>query len=217
MASDCRGPEHVGGLWRARIRLTYNVVGTLIVGLSTRLENALRIPCLDAYILPRLAVLPGHEHKACEWQSYARCVYHLCIYTPVIPINNIFQLPPGTEHPHLTLHAHVKAFNPKFITLSRAFPEHGITTTSLEYDYAIYALGSLVPDPLNLWGSPKFHGTKPESIDWLKDNQNVVRKSGSVLVVGGGALGVRECRSLHGSESLANNRRICDGHQRAVY
>ncbi|KAF9030951.1 FAD/NAD(P)-binding domain-containing protein [Hymenopellis radicata] len=126
-----------------------------------------------AYILPRLAVLPGHEHKA------------------FIPINNIFQLPPGTEHPHLTLHAHVEAFNAKFITLSRAFPEHGITTTSLEYDYAIYALGSLLPDPLNLWGSSEFHGAKPESMDWLKEKQKVVKKAGSVLVVGGGALGVQ--------------------------
>ncbi|KAF7334733.1 Apoptosis-inducing factor B [Mycena sanguinolenta] len=68
------------------------------------------------YILPRLAVLPGHEHKA------------------FIPYTNIF---------------------------------HGAPESS------------------------SYGGTKRESIAWLKGKQRVIEDAGSVLVVGGGALGIQ--------------------------
>lgn len=71
----------------------------------------------------------------------------------------------------------------------------------------IYALGSHLPAPINLWGpvpstskaddqpsvvQVPYGGTKAESVQWLKRHQKAVEDAGSVLVVGGGALGIRE-------------------------
>ncbi|KAG6840156.1 hypothetical protein C0991_008561 [Blastosporella zonata] len=94
------------------------------------------------------------------------------------------------------------------ITLSKAFPEHDLPTTTVLYDYMVYALGSHMPTPLNLWaldssGSyvppkpvkgrqlPVYRGMKSEGISWLKEHQKIVEDAPSVLVVGGGALGIQ--------------------------
>jgi NADH dehydrogenase FAD-containing subunit len=37
-------------------------------------------------------------------------------------------------------------------------------------------------------------GTKPEGVEWLRNMQNKIAQADSVLVVGGGALGVRKCK-----------------------
>ncbi|KAH7910088.1 hypothetical protein BJ138DRAFT_1009593 [Hygrophoropsis aurantiaca] len=145
------------------------------------------------YNLPRYAVLPGHEHKA------------------FIPYDNLFH---STSHPndplnneqHLRLHATITSLNPQSIGLSRSFPEHGITESSLPFDYAIYALGSHLPIPIDLWGAksniddpkasetpdlPVYTGTKEEGTSWLQRRQKRVESASSVLVVGGGALGIQ--------------------------
>lgn len=80
-------------------------------------------------------------------------------------------------------------------------------STQLEFDYAIYALGSHLPAPINLWGPcpsassnkprtaevlrPRYGGTKAESVAWLKEHQHAVQSAESILVVGGGALGIQ--------------------------
>ncbi|PBK73897.1 FAD/NAD(P)-binding domain-containing protein [Armillaria solidipes] len=135
------------------------------------------------YTFPRYSVLLGHEHKA------------------FIPTRNIFQLPdPSALSPHIVLHAQVESFHPDHIILSRAFPEFGIHSTTLHYDYAVYALGSQLPDPVNLRGprldskdkeGTECNGTKAEGISWLQSSQKVIAAAGSVLVVGGGALGIQ--------------------------
>ncbi|KAK0229565.1 hypothetical protein EDD85DRAFT_957340 [Armillaria nabsnona] len=113
---------------------------------------------IDVYVLPRFSVLPGHEHKA------------------FIPYHSVFQ-PPKDDH--LVLHATVLSLTAKSVTLSRSFPEHGIDTTEVPYDYAIYALGSHLP--------PK----QAKANQWLKEKQKVIERAGSVLVVGSGALGIQ--------------------------
>ncbi|KAJ7229572.1 iron uptake cluster protein [Mycena haematopus] len=132
------------------------------------------------YILPRLAVLPGHEHKA------------------FIPYTNVFNRP--QSHNYIFLQAHIHSLSTHSLTLSRAFPEHGIPTCTLHFDFAVYALGSHLPSPLNLWhatpdGKPAppgaYGGTKAESIAWLKGKQRAIEGAASVLVVGGGALGIQ--------------------------
>ncbi|KAK7028566.1 apoptosis-inducing factor B [Favolaschia claudopus] len=113
-------------------------------------------PESQTYILPRLAVLAGHEHKA----------------------------------------SHIQSLGPNSVKLSHAFPEHGIDSDTLHFDYAIYALGSHLPSPLNLWhaapdGKPSvqsYGGSKAESIAWLRGKQRAIEDANSVLVVGGGAL-----------------------------
>ncbi|KAI5116412.1 hypothetical protein M0805_000585 [Coniferiporia weirii] len=184
------------------------------------------------YVLPRLGVLPGHEHKA------------------FIPYKNIFNPPPSSFPPppssssstdpsdppapvpapssrHIVLHAHVTGLSPHSVTLDRAFPEHGLPTRTFPYAYAVYALGSRLPAPIDLWASvrdddgrsralvacddeleaggerrgeegeveaeteERYTGTKREAIAWLKRCQERIRDAGSVLCVGGGALGIQ--------------------------
>ncbi|KAF8641752.1 hypothetical protein AX16_009829 [Volvariella volvacea WC 439] len=141
------------------------------------------------YVMPRYSVLPGHEHKA------------------FIPFRNVFHEKTGP--PHLFLQAHVLSMDAHSVTLSKSFPEHGIPTQKLAFDYAVYALGSHLPSPLDLWAPERdehliaehlkkkdrtyvvYKGEKKEGIDWLKDSQKLVEDSPSVLVVGGGALGIQ--------------------------
>jgi hypothetical protein len=76
---------------------------------------------------------------------------------------------------------------------------------TLEFEYAIYALGAKLPAPIDLWGAkgvfdkaaglPKDRaeiGTREAGIEWLKDAQAQLEDVRSVLVAGGGALGIRQ-------------------------
>ncbi|PPQ85979.1 hypothetical protein CVT25_001678 [Psilocybe cyanescens] len=142
------------------------------------------------YVMPRYTVLPGHEYKA------------------FIPYDKVFLVdPPKSEH--IRLHAQVISIRPHHIKLSRSFPELGFPTDTITFDYAIYALGSHLPPPLNLWGpssykyleSPKsnetfdtevkYTGLKAQACDWFKEKQKVIKDAPTVLVVGGGALGIQ--------------------------
>ncbi len=119
----------------------------------------------------------------------------------VIAYNNLYQpklKSPTTSnpsHPHLILHATVRALSPQSVMLSRAFPEQGIPDAKLDFDYLVYALGSHLPQPIDLWakeGSAIYGGTKSEGVDWMKRAQTRIEQAPSVLVVGGGALGIRK-------------------------
>ncbi|KIP04635.1 hypothetical protein PHLGIDRAFT_25487 [Phlebiopsis gigantea 11061_1 CR5-6] len=135
------------------------------------------------YALPRFAVLPEHAHKA------------------FIPYTRVLGAPQTTRR-HLRLHAQVTALSTHSATLSRAFPEHGLGET-LRFDYLVYALGSHLPAPIDLWGpvdaaeeeykerTPAHNGSKASGIAWLERFRAVVERTPSVLVVGGGALGIQ--------------------------
>ncbi|KAI0367108.1 FAD/NAD(P)-binding domain-containing protein [Pilatotrama ljubarskyi] len=149
------------------------------------------------YVLPRYAVLPGHEHKA------------------FIPYDNVFQPPvvanapePSSDPPkdvsrHVLLHANVLELKEHELTLDKSFPEHGVPDRTLHFDYLVYALGSHLPAPINLWGPVAdeqvdkngvvdiVRGTKQGGVAWLKKFQKRVQRASSVLVVGGGALGIQ--------------------------
>lgn len=91
----------------------------------------------------------------------------------------------------------MKALTTRSIDLSRAFPEYGLNESKLNYDFLVYALGSHSPDPINMWierglGEAIVDGSKPDGIEWLKRAQVRIRDAPSVLIVGGGALGIRE-------------------------
>ncbi|KAF8151450.1 hypothetical protein B0H34DRAFT_727629 [Crassisporium funariophilum] len=138
------------------------------------------------YVMPRYAVLPGHEYKA------------------FIPYTNVFLVdPPKSKHTYL--HAHITALRPNHITLSQASPEFEIPSQTIAFDYAVYALGSHLPPPLDLWGSSakahsakeetkgnsSYHGLKVEGCEWFKQKQKVIEAAPTILVVGGGALGIQ--------------------------
>lgn len=94
--------------------------------------------------------------------------------------------------------------------LSQSFPELGIPTPDIAFDYAIYALGSHPPPPLNLWdpsmpekeaeAMSAYGGLKSEGCAWFKEKQKIIEAAPTILVVGGGALGIR--RFLYSVESV---------------
>ncbi|GJF00070.1 FAD/NAD(P)-binding domain-containing protein [Phanerochaete sordida] len=137
------------------------------------------------YVFPRYTVIPGHEHKA------------------FIPYNRIFHkmdqagsLIAPKSNRHLVVHATVKDIQAHSLTLSRAVPEVGIAEPKLAFDYLVYALGSHPPEPIDLWGpinlgAAPYNGTKPGGMDWIQRAQKRIEDAPSILVVGGGALGIQ--------------------------
>ncbi|KAG6860328.1 hypothetical protein C0995_012635 [Termitomyces sp. Mi166 len=123
---------------------------------------------------------------------------------PVIPLSKVFLLE-NSSPLHRCLQATVISIHNDSITLSKAFPEHGLASRTVPYDYMVYALGSHLPPPLNLWGTsptgnvvqpkgrqlPAYQGMKSEGIAWMKEHQKIVDDAPTVLVVGGGALGIQ--------------------------
>lgn len=65
-------------------------------------------------------------------------------------------------------------------------------TRTIAYDHLVYALGSQMPQPINVWSRSDADGTKPQGVEWMQERQAAIAAAQSVLVIGGGALGVRE-------------------------
>ena len=158
------------------------------------------------YVLPRYAVLPGHEHKA--FIPYKNIFHPLP--PPALDTPSASPAPPSSPpptSPHVFLHAAVTSISHHSLVLDKAYPEHGVSELdrTLHFDFLIYALGSHLPAPINLWGPVAdedlenadvldvSRGTKEGGVDWLKRFQKRIARASSVLVVGGGALGIREC------------------------
>lgn len=137
------------------------------------------------YNFSRCAVLAGHEHKAFIPYIKFRCSslsdIHSC-------------------STHVRIQATINSIDDRRIILSPNLGE--LQQSSLGFDYAIYALGSHLPSPIDLWGHekgrmksslelPTYGGTKSEGISSLRERQERVEAATSVLVVGGGALGIQ--------------------------
>ena len=126
------------------------------------------------YAFPRMSVVSGHEHKV------------------FIPYTNIFKPALDRRDQHLLLHANVRQVD----TANKRvvyFPVGSEEAQSIDWDYLIYALGSHLPDPINVWSQQaQYDGTKLAGVKWLQQAQQRIKAASSILVVGGGALGVRE-------------------------
>ncbi|KAG8719884.1 hypothetical protein FRC09_010477 [Ceratobasidium sp. 395] len=97
----------------------------------------------------------------------------------------------------------------------------------LDFEYAVYALGAQLPSPIDLWGKTNIFdlpehngraeattdqdpkaplGTKLAGIEWLRKAQRRLESVRSVLVVGGGALGIQfatDLKDLYPSKSIS--------------
>ncbi|KAL5501244.1 hypothetical protein ACEPAH_9631 [Sanghuangporus vaninii] len=157
------------------------------------------------YVIPRFAVLSGHEHKA--FIPYKR------IFNPSSASSSDLPPPPP---PHVVLHARVIGFSQHDVTIDRTFPELGFYSPVIPFRYAVYALGNRLPAPIDLWSpeeaavaaqrgvgraedadvtaepaQKEYGGTKQEAMAWLKRCQDRIRVADSILCVGGGALGIQ--------------------------
>ena len=79
-------------------------------------------------------------------------VHHIIYTHGVLVIPYIGGTPLDKSQRLLNLTAQIVSLSAHSVTLDRAFPEHGISTPELNFEYAIYALGATLPAPVNLWG-----------------------------------------------------------------
>ncbi|CAE6461117.1 unnamed protein product [Rhizoctonia solani] len=168
--------------------------------LSKQLPEGYRVVLLERnshanhlYVIPRFSVLGSHEDKA------------------FIPYNHLFGPDPGV---HTVIHGTATRLQPNRVTYTPASyssdPTNGDQT--IEFDYMVYALGAKLPGPIDFWGAKSvyekqddlkeensrrgFNGTKPASIELLQQAQKRLKEVQSVLVVGGGALGIQFATDL---------------------
>ncbi|KAG9117701.1 hypothetical protein FRC07_007338 [Ceratobasidium sp. 392] len=147
------------------------------------------------YVLPRYAVISGYEDKA------------------FVPYTSLFGPAPDSHpHPHVVIHGTIRRLERKRVTYVPAVYDGSEKDeeTTLEFEYAVYALGAQLPAPIDLWGATDVFsvlktnaqveamigglaqlGIKRAGIEWLRKAQLKLEGVRSVLVVGGGALGIR--------------------------
>ncbi|WVN86741.1 uncharacterized protein L203_101913 [Cryptococcus depauperatus CBS 7841] len=75
---------------------------------------------------------------------------------------------------------------------------------TIKFDYLLYALGSTLPSPVNVWqavdedaeGDEKQLGTKKRGLRFMQLQEEKFRKADRILIVGGGALGIEYAGDL---------------------
>ncbi|OOO06582.1 amid-like NADH oxidoreductase [Aspergillus oryzae] len=157
------------------------VVGGSYVGKTTAQELAQVVPNTHRVLLiephshfhhlftfPRFAIVPGQEHKA------------------FIPYTGIF---PSTSS--LTQHAVVQAralsVLPQHVKLDREWQG----SRQIPFDYLVVATGTRLVQPAGMR-----HDDKLSSVAYLQNHQNDVKKAKSILIAGGGAVGVQMATDL---------------------
>ncbi|KAL2840370.1 hypothetical protein BJX68DRAFT_246743 [Aspergillus pseudodeflectus] len=166
------------------------VVGGSYVGKATAQELARIIPSTHRVLLiephshfhhlfafPRFAILPGHEHKA------------------FIPYTNLFTslLPPSENKTtnNTVIQARVLSVHPHHITLDRPWPESPTSSPQIPFDYLVLATGTRLTEPAGMRDNEKM-----ASVAYLQNHQNDIKNAQSILIAGGGAVGVQMATDL---------------------
>ncbi|PRP89533.1 hypothetical protein PROFUN_00797 [Planoprotostelium fungivorum] len=126
------------------------------------------------YVLPRYLLLSGHDHKA------------------FIPYNDLF-----TEFSHNSaevIQARVDRITPTHIEITRLPSD---TTDRIPYSHLIYALGSHLPSPLK-----GMHEEIVGSMKWMEEYRKKVSNARDIILVGGGALGIRDIAEIFPDKRL---------------
>ncbi|CAK9782267.1 FAD/NAD(P)-binding domain-containing protein [Cutaneotrichosporon oleaginosum] len=154
------------------------VVGGSYVGTSTAQQLASVLPNTHRILLvephthfhhlfafPRYAILPSHEHKA------------------FIPYRLFDRDPTSSRQRQDTVvRAKVLAVHPDRVVLDRPWQGSG----ELQFDYLVIATGTRLSAP----GTMEVEEKGP-SVEYLKRFQSQVQAASSVLIIGGGAVGVQ--------------------------
>ncbi|KAF7592168.1 hypothetical protein BBP40_000655 [Aspergillus hancockii] len=157
------------------------VVGGSYVGKTTAQELAQHLPNTHRVLLiephshfhhlftfPRFAIVPGQEHKA------------------FIPYTGIF---PSTSTPvrHSVIQARALSVQPKHVKLDRDW----LGSREIPFDYLVVATGTRLVQPAGMK-----HDDKLSSVAYLQNHQNDVKRAKSILIAGGGAVGVQMATDL---------------------
>ncbi|KAE8151567.1 hypothetical protein BDV25DRAFT_152456 [Aspergillus avenaceus] len=153
------------------------VVGGSYVGKTTAQELAQVVPSTHRVLLvephshfhhlftfPRFAIVPGQEHKA------------------FIPYTGIFPSLPDTPSRHSVIQARALSVQPQHVRLDREWQG----SNHVPFDYLVVATGTRLAQPAGMK-----HDDKLSSVTYLQNHQNDVKRAKSILIVGGGAVGVQ--------------------------
>ncbi|KAI1085545.1 FAD/NAD(P)-binding domain-containing protein [Whalleya microplaca] len=157
------------------------VVGGSYVGVVTSQGLAKSLPATHRVLLiephthfhhlfafPRFAILPKHEHKA------------------FIPYTTTFASAPNPSA-HAVVTARVSSLLPDRVVLDREWQ----SVREIPFDHLVVATGTRLQAP----GTMEFDD-KPSSVKYLQDYQERIKQAKSVLIVGGGAVGVQMATDL---------------------
>ncbi|KAJ6028901.1 uncharacterized protein N7446_011760 [Penicillium canescens] len=157
------------------------VVGGSFVGRTTAQELARIIPSTHRVLLtethshfhhlftfPRFAIVPGQEHKA------------------FIPYSGIFKSAPNPTS-HGVVQARVLSVKPTHVELDREWQG----SKQIPFDYVVLATGTRLSKPAAME-----HDDKISSVEYLQKHQAGVKAAQSILIVGGGAVGVQMAADL---------------------
>ncbi|GAA5881251.1 hypothetical protein JCM16303_004864 [Sporobolomyces ruberrimus] len=174
--------------------------------LSRTLPSTHRVVVIDRqshfnhlYLHPRVSVVPGHANK---------------VFVPYGTLLPKESAPRAAGH--VLIHASVNSITDNYIELDRDLLEHerdlegdrdqveslteeledakldaekskkGLAGRRIKWDYMIYALGCTLPPPLY-----SLARTKKTGVAFLEAQQSVIASASSILVAGGGALGIQ--------------------------
>ncbi|GAK67636.1 iron uptake cluster protein [Moesziomyces antarcticus] len=154
------------------------------------------------YAFPRMSVVRGHEQKV------------------FIPYTNMFKPALALRDQHQLLHANVLELDQQNRRVSyELINDKAAGVQWLQWDYLVYALGSHLPDPINVWsggseqGSRQHDGSKKMGVQWLRDAQDRIEKADSIVIIGGGALGVQLATDI--AVTYGRSKRVTLTHSRA--
>lgn len=176
------------------------------------------------YAFPRVSVVPGHEEKV--FIPYSK------IFDPQSPLGPVTSTNNELIHGTLTSlhHQTVSQGQMKGRGIASYLPIHESFHPStndqsqirtIVFDYMIFALGSILPSPINTWSIPSskldqetntilqedkrgYWGGKKRGVRWLRESQDRIAKAQSILIIGGGALGVQYASDIAWTYGTAN-------------
>jgi pyruvate/2-oxoglutarate dehydrogenase complex dihydrolipoamide dehydrogenase (E3) component len=127
--------------------------------------------------------LPSHEHKA------------------FIPYTGIFAGIPDSDR-HAIINARVTSLNDKSVVLDRAWEGSEI----VPFDYLIIATGTRLPAPGSMDSDEK-----TSSVEYFQKYQAGVKQAQSIVIVGGGAIGVQMATDI---KEIYPNKQVTLVHSR---
>jgi NADH dehydrogenase FAD-containing subunit len=120
-----------------------------------------------------------------------KSVLLVIMFGPDIEVNQHKSFIPYTKQfentPNKTVNARVDTVEPSYVTLDRPVDIDGRgPTNKLDWDFLVLATGTVLPSPGTLQSN-----TKSEGVTYFKHHQKAVADARRIIIVGGGAVGIR--------------------------
>ena len=168
----------------------------------------------DVYVFPRFTVIPSHANKAFVPYTHAfePRPGDTASGLPTPPTTPTFESQDLAAKMRVWIHGNVSSLDSHCVTFTRLSghkPNQAVgEAETIEFDYLVYALGASLPSPVDVWGEESSGlqlkgvpmGCKKRGVGYMHQRAETMRRAKSVLVVGGGALGIRKSEVLSRSD-----------------